>query len=379
MAEHVLFLIVNVSHRIGFDSAEARFAAGRRRRVSTAPTARPEDRGHHERPGRTSTFATPFMLSTHPAQPYTMALQSQHITVAGLLLFRFHLLCPPHAVQIYSIKVKINQKVVLHSAIEEGFTIAVPPDPRTVFRLDAVHPPNSGHIVVATSSATSRSGSQTPHLGPLRTVERDEDWKFMHLARVPNDNSLRPSTQEGSQTGIVIQHDIYVELQYRVVKEDEGSEKSSAILLKGKEREREREEKLTLVVSKPLDLHSVRIPSFHRVLTAVQCCCFLDSLTLPVYSLEDPHPTPDISPPCICSMELSRLIELQGDTLMREEGEMGITYATVQKYSEDSSRGGSGASTPVTTPTGMPSARGREGRLGLGSGWEGVLRNALLE
>ena len=105
----------------------------------------------------------------------------------------------------------------------------------------------------------------------------------------------------------------------------------------------------------------------------MQCCCFLDSLTLPIYAFEDPHPTITVDdvPPCICILPLSKLIELQGNTLMRDEGETGITYATIDKLDENGgSRGGSGTSTPT--------GRGREGRIGR-VGWENMLRNALMD
>lgn len=39
----------------------------------------------------------------------------------------------------------------------------------------------------------------------------------------------------------------------------------------------------------------------------MQCCCFLDSLTLPVYALLDPNPMPldaELQLPCVCGLNL---------------------------------------------------------------------------
>lgn len=74
-----------------------------------------------------------------------------------------------------------------------------------------------------------------------------------------------------------------------------------------------------------------------------KCCCFVDSLTLPVYALFDPNPSLDDVPPCICGIPISRLIKEHGDTLMREEGEGGLTYASTLKDEEQRS----GSSTPA--------------------------------
>ena len=111
---------------------------------------------------------------------YTFTLQSQNITVAGLLLFRFNLIRAPNLIKILSIKVKIFQKVLLKSQID-GEIVEVPPDPRTVFRLDQHTRPNNG---IPSTSRTGESGSRTPISGvPLQILEVEESWKFMHLAR----------------------------------------------------------------------------------------------------------------------------------------------------------------------------------------------------
>lgn len=91
----------------------------------------------------------------------------------------------------------------------------------------------------------------------------------------------------------------------------------------------------------------------------MQCCCFLDSLTLPVYSLEDPNPIPldsELQIPCVCGatmkrqvhsidpiwtgpdrdilpprLNASRLIEKQADKLLLDESDGTIEYIPAVK------------------------------------------------
>lgn len=269
--------------------------------------------------------------------------------VGGLLLFRFNLISPPTDIIIFSIKVKINQQFILRSSVDPTYAVRPPSDARTVFVLDCSHAPNFGRIDAPNKGG--RSGSHTPNVGPLKVVSRGTEYKLHHLARLPNDNVIRPSSQPGSEVGISVQHDIAIEVSYRAMTEAESEGKD-----KGKGKGKEVTERRKLVISKPLDIFSVRYSLLSRLHTLTdcsrQCCCFVDSLTLPVYSLFDPNPAPEsYSPPCVCGMKMGPLILSHGDTLLREEGEQGLTYAPVMK--DDDQR--SGSSTPVH-------ARGREGR-----------------
>lgn len=58
-------------------------------------------------------------------------------------------------------------------------------------------------------------------------------------------------------------------------------------------------------------------------------------------------------------MKLKSVIELHADTLLREEGEQGVTYAPILKDEEQRS----GSSTPTT----QNGPRGRPGRDGFGT------------
>lgn len=192
--------------------------------------------------------------------PYSMAMQSQHCMVGGLLLFRLNLLFPPIDLFIYTIKVKIIQNFHLQSPVDKGHKADPPPNAFTVFIIDAAHPPNYGKVSETTKPA--RSEPQTPKIGPLKGLQKDEMWKIHHLARLPNDNSCRPTTFEGTHTPLNVSHTIQMELTYRPAMEDEmtpsNGDGSAGLPRKGKEKEPDRRK---IVMSKPLEIFSVRLAS----------------------------------------------------------------------------------------------------------------------
>jgi hypothetical protein len=188
--------------------------------------------------------------------PYLMSLQSEFSMVGGLLLFRLNLLFPPVDVFIYSIKVKIIQTFHLQSPVDKNHATDPTPHPQTVFILDSAHPPNYGKV--SDEGRGGKSGTQTPRMGPLKALRKDEMWKVHHLARIPNDNHLRPSTQEGTVTPISVSHSIHCEITYRPMTEDELAPFDPMQAgKKGKEKEKEPERR-KIVMAKPLDLFSVR-------------------------------------------------------------------------------------------------------------------------
>ncbi|GAA5999006.1 uncharacterized protein JCM10292_003251 [Rhodotorula paludigena] len=253
--------------------------------------------------------------------PYAVAMQSAYCMVAGLLLFRLNLLFPPMDLLIYSIKVKIIQSFQLRSPVDKDHTSSPPPVAQTVFILDAAHPPNFAKV--SEKDLGGKSGTQTPRAGPLKVLKKDEMWKIHHLARLPNDNHIRPSTQEGTITPISVRHTIQMELTYRPMTEEESNPPPPGApppSKKGKDKEKDEPERRKVVMSKPFDIFS--------------CCCFLDSLTLPVYALLDPNPMPldaELQLPCVCGLNLKGLIERHATPLLIEGTDATIEYVAAPK------------------------------------------------
>lgn len=196
--------------------------------------------------------------------PYSMTMQSQHCMVGGLLLFRLNLPFPPMDLFVYSIRVRIIQSVRLQSPVDKSHIQYPTPSVQTVFILDAETHPNNGKV--SEPSRPSKSNQQTtPHLGPMKVLRKDEPWKVLHLARIPSDNFVRPSTFAGTITPISISHSIQMEMIYRPATEDEiksrspnAAEPLTVPSNKGKETEPERRK---ITMSKPLEIFSVRIYS----------------------------------------------------------------------------------------------------------------------
>ncbi|KWU43089.1 Proteophosphoglycan ppg4, partial [Rhodotorula sp. JG-1b] len=208
--------------------------------------------------------------------PYSMTMQSQHCMVGGLLLFRLNLPFPPTDFFIYSIRVRIIQSIRLQSPVDKSHIQCPQPSVQTVFALDATTPPNNGKVSEPTRP--NKSDPHTTRLGPMKVLRKDKMWKVLHLARLPSDNFLRPSTFAGTITPISVSHAIQMEMVYRSATEDEINSPK-------------------LTMTKPLEIFS--------------CCCFLDSLTLPIYSVEDPNPVPldsELQIPCVCGSTLERSV-----------------------------------------------------------------------
>lgn len=182
--------------------------------------------------------------------------------VSGLLLFRFHLISPPAHVVIYSVKIKINQHFTILSPSEPKRIAQPPTDVRTVILLDGSNPPNFGAVQESPGSRTDRQTSPAPPSrgGLLKVIKPEEEYRIHHLGRLPNDAILRPTTQEWTESAIRVNHDIAMEVTYRVLTPQEIASGVSPKVgkdAKGKEKERVPDRK-KLVVAKPMEIFSVR-------------------------------------------------------------------------------------------------------------------------
>lgn len=204
--------------------------------------------------------------------PWSSELQSQHITVGGLLLLRFSFPAPPLDTVLHSIKLSIFQTFFLTSPRPQKgsdfSTLQVKPAAHIVTILDSTHPQNSGEMQDDGRGAPRRNLDK--HAKPLAVVRSGKGAEIVHLARLPNDNGLRPTTRIGTHTPIRIEHTLELEVLYReLVPRDEETvaERESRHKAKGRAKRKGKElavedevpELKKLKIVKPLELFSVRL------------------------------------------------------------------------------------------------------------------------
>lgn len=107
-------------------------------------------------------------------------------------------------------------------------------------------PPND------TSISQPPSSSPGP-ITPLATIRAGGSYHVTHLARLPNDDTIRPSTLEGTNTPISVKHQLVIEIHFHQLGTD-GTR------------------------SKLLLLHS------ENSVTLCSCCCLIGDILVPTYS-----------------------------------------------------------------------------------------------
>ncbi|GAA5972878.1 hypothetical protein JCM11641_003985 [Rhodosporidiobolus odoratus] len=294
-------------------------------------------------PSPTQLLAPPPPLQIHAEGhfpslgPWAIEVQSQHATVGGLLLAKLILPAASTSIFLHSIKVSIVQSFWLTSPVDSTRQATVPEAYHTVFILDSSYLPNSAQMRDNGRGSTRRNLSTDAE--PLTVLSEGKEASIVHLARLHNDNFLRPTTREGTDTPIRVGHRVEMEVLYRRAtmgevkswiqseagtgagggQEEENmkeKERSKSNNRKGKEREVGQDvdagkdkELQKLKMSKPIELYS--------------CLNFLDSLTLPKYATEDPHPIlqggdggVDLKVPCVCGMTLKELLSKHASLLL---------------------------------------------------------------
>jgi hypothetical protein len=193
-------------------------------------------------------------------------------------MFKFALHSPPGPLNIYSINARINQSYFLTSLEDPKITARPPPVKRLIFALDAhsaspntsplatpdsprnlthtlTYPPPPKHMPPTPPQSPDCSKKSSPLLA---TVDAGQYYEITHLARLPDDDLIRPTTQPGTQSAVQIGHCIVFEVKFSQPDVDlNGGSK-------------------TLSSTHPITLSS--------------CCCMLESLVLPRYSQTDPCP-----------------------------------------------------------------------------------------
>ncbi|GAA5821859.1 hypothetical protein JCM11251_004750 [Rhodosporidiobolus azoricus] len=255
--------------------------------------------------------------------PVGIGIASPHLTAAALCSLRVSLLGPPQPITIISVKGIIQQTFTVE--YKDGKVAKPKPRQISLTKVDQTASPSLTVAIHNPATCTSEPGpvdSKMPpgmpasdtaspsnppstlpkpsfrpqstccHIkpdqpvvepSPLAHIAAGEEFHYSRICRVPDDDHVRSSTLEGTETKIKVSHKMSVEVRYR----KEGDE-----------------EDMVLTIGKPVMITS--------------CCCLIDSLYLPAYSAAPPKTiVRPLQPPCACNMSLKECFDRDGAALQR--------------------------------------------------------------
>ncbi|GAA5985398.1 hypothetical protein JCM11641_000143 [Rhodosporidiobolus odoratus] len=192
----------------------------------------------------------------HPGSelgPISLHLSSPHLTVASLLFMGVTFEEPPEGLKIMSVQAFVRQDFEIYYS---GNPVQRPPTQRKLlFYADSSTPlPSSTEDLLGRPNL---SRGAPPPLAyeprallpqPLARLNNNQEWTYARVTRIPDDDSVRPSTLEGTDTPIRVKHALVAQLKYRF----KGSKKD-------------------------------QILEIATNVTIASCCCLTSSLLLPKY------------------------------------------------------------------------------------------------
>ncbi|KDQ13742.1 hypothetical protein BOTBODRAFT_188439 [Botryobasidium botryosum FD-172 SS1] len=241
--------------------------------------------------------------------PHALTLRSQHFTVASLVQFSLSLPSISAGIRIQSITATIAQRFRLRSMTSDK-DVRPPVHRRQLFCLDGTIAGSATPI--KRRSSCEESPKPTPSqplrrvltaganvlMAPLETLgsmprlpvtlRQGSSFFIEHVARMPNDDNIRPTTQAATRAAISTTHDIEFEVRFDRL-DDTLRPIGNTLAWK---------------VMRPITISS--------------CCCMLESVVLPSYTACDPLSSPlrgprvagtQCSQRCVCGATIDWLIE----------------------------------------------------------------------
>ncbi|KAM0748003.1 hypothetical protein T439DRAFT_328663 [Meredithblackwellia eburnea MCA 4105] len=221
--------------------------------------------------------------------PVALHVSSAHLTVASLLFMNITLMAPP-ALQIFSVTAFVAQQFQITYDDPTIGTVTPAAQRKLLFYADQTTPADPSATLLDRSNigrgASLPSAFESRKLNPKPLVELSEgkEWNYSRIVRLLDDDHLRPTTLEGTETKVRVKHRLVVEMRYR----KPGSKKDMVL-------------------------------EMSTELTIASCCCLIDSLLLPSYASSAPKATP-IRPfhrRCLCNSTLSEMVAKEGQELSR--------------------------------------------------------------
>ncbi|WFD02796.1 hypothetical protein MOBT1_001481 [Malassezia obtusa] len=180
----------------------------------------------------------------------SVACTSNNISVGGLFNIDIHSPSPPADLIVYMVRVSLHTTIELHTK-RKGKQY-VPVQKRKLFE--------RGHVAPQ-DQAMGDNADRLP--GYVRYAGTDHAWTVQGVARIPDDNAIRPSTIPGTRSALRFHHVLVVE----VVHSRDCPGVKDCLTADGKR-------KLKVFTLR----QNIIIPS---------CCCALDAVTLPPYSASE--------------------------------------------------------------------------------------------
>ncbi|KAI5476785.1 Arrestin-like, N-terminal and Immunoglobulin E-set domain protein [Pseudohyphozyma bogoriensis] len=212
--------------------------------------------------------------------PVGVSIYSPHLTVSSLVNVRVTLPSPLTPLTILSIKPAVNQFYTI--TYDDPDLIAHPP-PTTIYLK-----PLADSSAPLPTSALSLDEPFTADPSPLVVLGVGEEYSYCRLMRCPNDNFMRPTTLEGTETRIRVRSELVVEIAYRT----EGGEEKR------------------MIISKPAMIGA--------------CWVVVDNSNLPPYALVPPNTARYHMPDkCMCDLSWKEMVEKDGKLVLPRMPEAG--------------------------------------------------------
>ncbi|KAN0059725.1 hypothetical protein ACQY0O_008297 [Thecaphora frezii] len=252
--------------------------------------------------------------------PYILDARSHLFIVGGYLRFGFELLAPPPGLQYVGSRAFVVQSCELRSRrSKQGYVEKVPPQRVCILAL-------SRQDVEQSIAKLRTDGGSAFEPGWQGDRDGSGGLRFESLARLPNDDVIRPSTASGNDAAIRFSHSLEFELDY--IDGEEGKPPNKA-------------NKVTIVAGQKVKRFRITWPVHIN-----SCVCRWGSMTLPPYACEDPakhegddrgassgaHRTEkgevpavicdEQCEPCTCIEPLDSILEFEKGTLQQQQNDM---------------------------------------------------------
>ncbi|WFD31311.1 hypothetical protein MSPP1_002345 [Malassezia sp. CBS 17886] len=186
----------------------------------------------------------------HTVGMLSISCTSNSISVGGLFNIDIHSPCAPVDLIVYMVRVSLYTTIELHTQ-RKGRQL-VPVQKRKLFEKGRIVPQDA---VLAGAADTLP--------GYVRYAGTDHAWTVQGIARIPDDNAIRPSTMPGTRSALRFHHVLVVEVIHS------------------------RDSPLAKDCLTPDGHRKLKVFTLRQNVTIPSCCCALDAVTLPAYSASD--------------------------------------------------------------------------------------------